>query len=358
MTGTTAQLRVQEHGRKLGVFLMVALLGLIEPHRAGASLVYVSSIGGGVSVIHRSMVIKNIPVGASTGITIAPDGTYAYVGGYGDGIVSIIDTRSNAVTGTIPVGEYPWDTAFTPDGKTAYVTDEALNVVWMIDTATRTVVGSPIPLGTTEATEITISPDGAFGYVVSICGTSAGCDINVPSTVSIIDTSSNTLVNTLTVGTRANGIAITKGGDRVYVANQCADPSCQGGSVSVIDTDTQSVIYAIPITGQFDSQYITVAPNGKLAYVSNTCGDAFCSQSGTVSTIDLKTNSVIGSPIPVGQYPAQLGATDDGRLLYVVNQSGSVSVIATATNTVIATIPIGDVHPGFLAIKPERRPCH
>jgi YVTN family beta-propeller protein len=73
-------------------------------------------------------------------------------------------------------------------------------------------------------------------------------------------------------------------------------------------------------------------------------------ESGTVSTIDLKTNAVVGSPITVGNGPADLAVTPNGRWLYVVNQGGSVSVIATANNKVIATVPVGQ-HPAFLAIK-------
>jgi YVTN family beta-propeller protein len=304
-------------------------------------------------------VTATIPVGG-TGITISPNGRFAYVGST-SGILNVIDTKTNSVVDRIPVGKEPWDTAFTPNGKTAYVSDEALNVVWVIDTAARMVIGSPISLGTSEATETTITPDGAFVYVVSICGTSLTCDGNVPSTVSIIDTGTNMVVKTLTVGTRANGIAITGDGNFVYVANQRADPSCSaGGSVSVISTATQTVISTIPITGQFDSQYVAVAPNGRFAYVANTCGDApppCIAGSGTVSIIDLKNNTVTGSPISVGRFPAELAVTPDGVVLYVVNQglpeSGSVSVIATATNTVTETVPIGNVHPGFLAITPQ-----
>jgi YVTN family beta-propeller protein len=99
----------------------------------------------------------------------------------------------------------------------------------------------------------------------------------------------------------------------------------------------------------FDSQFITIAPGGKVAYVANTCGETFCSTIGTVSTIDLTTNSIVGSPISVGDAPGELGVTPDGKLLYVVDQIGGVSVIALATNSVIATIQISG-HPGFLAI--------
>lgn len=83
-----------------------------------------------------------------------------------------------------------------------------------------------------------------------------------------------------------------------------------------------------------------------MAFVANTCGSTFCSSTGTVSTIDLTTNSIVGSPISVGDAPGQLEVTPDGKFLYVVDQIGGVSVVALATNSVTTMIPISG-HPGF-----------
>ena len=73
------------------------------------------------------------------------------------------------------------------------------------------------------------------------------------------------------------------------------------------------------------------------AYVANS-GD------GTVSVIDTATNSMIGSPIPVGTTPWAIALTPDELFAYVVNQgSNDVSVIDTATNTVVGMpIPVGN----------------
>jgi YVTN family beta-propeller protein len=73
--------------------------------------------------------------------------------------VSVIDTPTNTVTATIPVGSSPTGVAATPDGSKVYVTQGAANTVSVIDTATNTVVGSPIPVGRSPwPTAIAIGP--------------------------------------------------------------------------------------------------------------------------------------------------------------------------------------------------------
>jgi YVTN family beta-propeller protein len=65
--------------------------------------------------------------------------------------------------------------------------------------------------------------------------------------------------------------------------------------------------------------------------------------------IDTATNQVGDSvPIGVGSLPIGVAVTPDGTKVYVANfgsgagASANVSVIHTATNTVVATIPVGE----------------
>src|SRR5712671_2966241 len=72
-----------------------------------------------------------------------------------------------------------------------------------------------------------------------------------------------------------------------------------------------------------------------------------------VSVIDTATNTVIGSPIPVGLNPRGVAVTPDGSKVYVANRgNNTVSVIATATNTVTATISVGP-RPVGVAVTPD-----
>jgi YVTN family beta-propeller protein len=72
------------------------------------------------------------------------------------------------------------------------------------------------------------------------------------------------------------------------------------------------------------------------AYIANSGSDS-------VSVIDTATNTVVGPPIPVGSTPIGVAVNPAGTRVYVANSgSNSVSVIDTATNTVIGSpIPVG-----------------
>jgi YVTN family beta-propeller protein len=118
------------------------------------------------------------------------------------------------------------------------------------------------------------------------------------NTVSVIDTLTNTVIDTIPVGNGPLGIAITPDGTRAYVTNFFF-----GNTVSVIDTLTNTVIDTIPV-GNFP-EGIAITPDGTRAYVTNS-GD------GTVSVIDTITNTVIGAPIPVGNFPLGIAITPSG----------------------------------------------
>lgn len=181
---------------------------------------------------------------------------------------------------------------------------------------------------------IAITPDGKFVYVT-----------NLSNVVSVIDTCTNTVVDTITVGFFPVGVAITPNGDFVYITNSGSN------NVSVIDTSTNLVVDAIPVGN--DPVGIAITPNSDFAYVTNAKSD-------NVSVIDTTINAVVDT-IPVGDFPQGIAITPNGNFAYVANQgqsvaSNKVSVIDTSTNTVVDTIPIGDAPLG-IAIENISFPC-
>ncbi|MFD4620355.1 YncE family protein, partial [Streptomyces sp. NPDC058475] len=74
-----------------------------------------------------------VPLAAATPAA-AQDNTFAYVTNDSSGTVSVIDTATNTVTATIPVGTAPQGVALTPDGTRVYVTNSGSDTVSVIDT--------------------------------------------------------------------------------------------------------------------------------------------------------------------------------------------------------------------------------
>ena len=69
-----------------------------------------------------------------------------YVTNFAAASVSVIDTNTNTVVSTIPVGSVPRGIAFDPVHDRMYVSNQGSNTVSVINTNTNTVV-STIPVG-------------------------------------------------------------------------------------------------------------------------------------------------------------------------------------------------------------------
>ena len=202
-------------------------------------------------------------------------------------------------------------------GPFAYVTNLNSDSVSVIDTTTNTVVET-ISVGIGPE-RVAIAPDGSRAYV-----TNRNSD-----SVSVIDTSTNTVIDSVTVGDLPIGVAVTPDGTRVYVVNFFAN------SVSVIDATANTVVDTVAV-GSVPRQ-VAITPDGSRAYVTNDFGDS-------VSVIDTATNTVVDT-VPVEDGPFGVAITPDGTRAYVANRrSNSVSVIDTATNTVVDAVQVD----GFL----------
>ena len=157
------------------------------------------------------------------------------------------------------------------------------------------------------------------------------------NSVSVINTTTNTLIDTdpttpltidpIPVGFSPWGIAYDTVHQYMYVVNQ------GDGTVSVIDTNTNTVIdtdpttplIIDPITVGDNPAFLAYDPINQDIYVVN---QQFALPNGTVSVIDTNTNTVIGSPITVGNQPIDIAYDPINHRMYVTNQGeDTVSVI-------------------------------
>jgi YVTN family beta-propeller protein/VCBS repeat-containing protein len=294
--------------------------------------------------------------GVPSGVAFSPDGSFAYITNSESSFlsvvrssVSVIDTATHTVIGAIPIpgSGSAYGVAFSPDGSFAYVVTGSGNTVSVIDTATHTVIDTnpatpavdSIPIGAV-AYEMAVSPDGRFAYVVN----------RSDDTVSVIDTATRTVIDTdpatpvvdaISVGNHPEGVAFSPDGTLAYVVNWSDD------TVSVIDTATRTVVDTNPATPAIDSilvgsgpSGVAVSPDGSLAYVTT-------STSGTVSVIDTATRTVIDTdpatpgvnPIPVGRGPDKVVVSPDGSFAYVSDLFGA-SVITLSASTPANRAPV------------------
>ncbi len=110
---------------------------------------------------------------------------------------------------------FPQDIAVTPNGRFAYISvldfSGGTGGVWVVDLKRRRTVtvintGDPLVHG------IGITPDGEFVFATNF---SAGSN-----SVSVIDTDTNTIVATIPAGPQPNEVAVTLNGRRGFITNQ------------------------------------------------------------------------------------------------------------------------------------------
>ena len=250
--------------------------------------------------------------------TITPDTGYiiddVLVDGISQGAITSYTFNNVIANHTI-------NATFKTTGPNAYITNLLDNTVSVIDTTTNTVI-TTFGVG-----------NGPIGVAVSSIGSRAYITNVYSNNVSVINTSTNTVIATIPVGSVPEGIAVSPDGSKLYVTNSTSN------TVSVINTATNTVTNTTPV-GSYPN-YVAVSPDGSKAYIAN----AF---SNNVSVIDTATNTITNT-INVGSYPIGIAFTPDGSKAYVANAySDTVSVIDTATNTVTNNINVGDTPIGIV----------
>ncbi len=202
----------------------------------------------------------------------------------------------------------------------AFILNSKDSTVSVVNTVTNTVTKN-IKVGNGPC-GVCLSQDGKFVYI-----TNGGSN-----TVSVISTDSNAVISTIAVGNSPQGIAINPWGGYLYVTNYSSN------TVSVISTSTNAVVATIPVGN---------GPQGVLAssnniYVANL-------NSNTVSVLNYNADTVI-STINVGSYPGAICSSPDASTIFVTNyQSNNVSVINTTSNTITNTIAVGILPEGIVA---------
>jgi predicted alpha-1,2-mannosidase len=206
---------------------------------------------------------------------------------------------------------------------TAYVSNYSDSTVTPVDTRTDT-AGPPIPVGS--------GPDGMV-----VTGGDLFVANNNSNDITVIDTATNAVIKTIPVGSIAADVAATPDGKTVWVTN------FGDGTVQPIDVASLTAGTPVPVGSQ--PERLAVSPDGSQVWVANQ-------GSGTVSDISVATGT-LARTVTVGAAPFGVAVTPDSGRVYVTNGgSSTVSVIDAGTGAVTATIPTGS-GPQYVEISPD-----
>jgi YVTN family beta-propeller protein len=342
-TLTPAGTHIQVNDRPLGMVVSPdgRLLAVVTGSNFNPRALHIIDIG--TRTLKQSIAISN----SFVGVAFSPIGNTIYVGGGASNDVKIFKAAANgtfAADSTIPIsgGSAPSGLTLDASGNHLYVALNMTNEVAVIDTATRTLT-KRVPVGIYPYTAV-ISADGSTVYVSNWGGLVPGPNdftdgmfpvvvdrrtgIPVSGTVSVLDTSSNTVVKTIVVGLHPTGMALSPSGDRLYVTNANSD------TVSVVNTATDTVLKTLhvgdadpagpPILGSSPNA-VTVSPNGRTLYVANAAQNAIAIVDAGASGHD----DAIQGLIPTGWYPTAVALDAAGQQLFIASGYGFGSIAPT-----------------------------
>jgi YVTN family beta-propeller protein len=234
--------------------------------------------------------------------------------------------------------------ALTPSGATLYVTGEsidsngnALGIVAAIDTATDAVTAT-IPVGQSPQ-GIAVSPIGTDAYV-------ANFDSN---TVSVLDTSTNTVTDTIQTGLGPASVAFNTAGTLAYIVN------LNNTNLVTLDTGTRTITTTTPApiypnmvvvsrAAQPTTTTLTLTPAGPVPAGSPVTLSAAITPTATAGSVQFYDGTIpLGAPVSVN---AGAGALTTSSLI-----PGAHSLAAAFTPAAGTSLPSTSA-PATLQVNP------
>jgi len=308
----------------------------------------ISVVNTGTNVVETTIPVGNKPVmAAATGSATNPTANRMYVVNSNSNSVSVINTNTHSVIATIGVGDNPvaaaTGSATNPTANRIYVVNSNSNSVSVINPVTNSVEAT-IAVGDKPVAVVAgmqADPMANRIYVVN----------SNSNAVSVINPMTNSVETTIAVGDKP--VAVLAGMQADPMANRIYVVNSNSNAVSVINPFTNSLEATIAVGDNPKDVEMRCAtnPTANRIYVAN-------SSSNSISVINPFTNT-LESTIPVGSNPVRLMKSGAGggqgsgppnptdptspqaNRVYVINSnSNSISVIDA--NKVIATIPVGE----------------
>ena len=278
-------------------------------------------------VIRPGQLAGGTSIGVGThpsGIAVNADGSWAYATNQDAKTLSVIDTSTGAVLSTITLPSAPTAVVVNPVAgqNRAYVA--MTSGVAVFDTSANKLVDLNTTSSTLDVIKVGSSPSA---LAINPAGTRLYVSNGGSNTVSVVDLTTNKEITKVTVGLQPSGLAVSPDGTRVYALSKFGD------KVTVINAANNQVLGSTAVGKS--PRNVVVSPNGQQLYVTNY-------GSNTVTVLNSTAAApVFNKTITVGAQPEGIAIAKDGALVYVANGNDTVSVIDAKTNTVIGSaIPI------------------
>ena len=199
---------------------------------------------------------------------LSKDGRRIYISNEDTKTASVINIASGKLEHIVPVGQEPEGVTTTPDGRQFYVTCEAGGDIYVIDTGSYSAVAHFKVNGRPRS--VAFLSGGGIGFIPS---ESVG-ELNV------IDSLNAKVLKTIALpaGSRPMRVKLSPDESRLYVSNGRA------GTISVFDTHSYELLETIKVGTR--PWGIGVSPDGKFLFSAN-------GPSNDVSVVDLKTNKEV-----------------------------------------------------------------
>jgi YVTN family beta-propeller protein len=215
--------------------------------------------------------------------------------------LAVVDPATQKVVLKLPTGLGPHEVAVSPDGRTAYVSNFGRYSVY--------------PAGDTEHDK-------------------AG------HTITVIDLVDRKVKITFDLGTHTgpHGMTVSHDGKLVWVTTETPQ------AVLELDSATGKILH-VWNTNQERSHMIVATPNETKFYVTNTV-------SGSVSVIDRTSSEV--KVVSTGPGTEGIAISPDGKEVWAASRlDDKISVISTATDTIVAAFPSGGKGPKRMDFTPD-----
>ena len=257
----------------------------------------------------------------------------------------LADIYNNTVVDTSNTSMWPIAVTVDPNDGLVYVSNGFSGTINVYNDSNDNIVGS-ISLGGNVFVSSNIAYDQYNGYVYAtnssvFCwtvGDSYDSSCFQGNSILVINPLTNKITTSIPVNGFPEGTAVNPSNGLLYVASAgfCYfdyyhdQEVCQPSSVSVINSTTNSVVQTIN-TGYWSDQPAYDPVNNYL-YVPNLI-------SNTVTIIDVSTNQVVKT-VPVGVGPGSVVIDTENGFAYVMNQVSSTISVIDGTQ-VISTIQAG-----------------